>query len=100
MNHMIHAFNDINQNIKFTYEIEKDNRINFLDILLINNNNKIITNWFQKPCFSGRFLNYNSNHPIYHKIGIVYNLVDRAIKLSEDNFHDSNIKFCKNVYNF
>ena len=27
----------------------------------------------------------------------MYNLVNRAIKLSGDNFHDSNIKFCKNL---
>ena len=90
-------FNNINPNIQFTYEIEKDNNINFLDLLLINNDNKIITNWFQKSCFSGRFLNYNSYHPRSHKICIIYNLVDRAIQLSDMRFHNKTIKFCKNL---
>ena len=97
INHMVNNFNNINPNIQFTYEIEKDNNINFLDLLLMNSDNKIITNWFQKSCFSGRFLNYNSNHPKSHKIGLIYNLVDRAIKLSDMRFHDKNIKFCRNL---
>ena len=93
----VNVFNNINNNIHFTYEIEKNNSINFLDLLLINNNGKIITNWFQKPRFSGRLLNYNSNHPNSQKIGIIYNLIDRAIKLSDKKFHSDNIKLCKNL---
>ena len=97
INHMVHTFNNIIPNIQFTHKIEKDNNINFLDLLLINNDNKIITNWSQKSSFSGPLLNYISNHPRSHKIGIINNLVDRAIKLSDKRFHNKNIKFCKNL---
>ena len=60
---VIKVFNSYDQNLKFTHELEVDNRINFLDLSLIRNNRKIITNWFQKPTSSGRLINYFSNHP-------------------------------------
>ena len=58
---------------------------------LIRHNNCIITDWFQKPSSSGRMINYLSNHPIQHKKDIVYNLVDRALLLSEKMFHNKNL---------
>ena len=50
----------------------------------------IITNWFSKNTTSGRTLYFLSNHPIALKINIVYNLIDRAILLSDKKFHKSN----------
>ena len=45
-----------------------------------------------KPTSSGRLINYHSNHPLQQKINIVYNLVDRAILLSDKKFHRKNLK--------
>ena len=36
-------------------------------------------------------VNYLSNHPIQHKKNFVYNLVDRALLLSEKMFHNKNL---------
>ena len=96
-NEIINTFNTYNQRLQFTYETEKDESINFLDILLIKHNNKIITNWYMKPTSSGRFLNYNSHHPMSQKIAMIYNLVDRAIKLSDKKFHYNNLKHVKKL---
>jgi len=42
--------------------------INFLDVILINDNNSIIFNLFQKSTFSRRYLNFNSqSHPLDKK---------------------------------
>lgn len=58
---------------------------------------KLKTNWYQKPTFSGRVLNYNSFHPIHQKVGMVYNLVDKAIKLSEKSYKKANIQKVKDI---
>ena len=58
---------------------------------LIRYNNTIITDWFNKPTSSGRLINFRSNHPKQQKINIVYNLVDRAISLSNKQFHKKNL---------
>ena len=66
INEMLSVFNSYHHRLKFTYEIEKDNCINFLDTTVIRlNNGKLITNWFRKPTFSGRYISFLSAHPHY-----------------------------------
>lgn len=90
-------FNQYDNNIRFTSEIEVDGKIPFLDLLLIRENQNIITNWYRKPTWSGRYLNYFSNHPIQQKIGIINMLIDRAINLSHKKFWNDNIELIKNT---
>ena len=64
-----------------------------MNVLVIrNSDNSISTNWFRKNTFSGRFLNYFSSNPLYQKIGIIKDLVDSAILLSDTKFHQENLK--------
>jgi len=65
-------------------------RLNFLDITIIKQNNTLIFDWFRKPTFSGRFLNFNSHHPFTHKRGTIYSLIDRVLRLSHPKFHKNN----------
>ena len=83
--------------MQFTHEIEAEGKLSFLDVLLIRNNNCITTDWYQKPTNSNRILNYNSFHPLRLKCNIIYNLIDRAILLSNNSFHDKNISLVKNI---
>lgn len=45
-------------------------------------NNLIEIDWYHKSTFSGRYLNFKSNHPHYAKKETVIDLVDRAFLLS------------------
>lgn len=90
---IIGVFNGYDNRLQFTSEIQNNNSISFLDVLLINENNCLITDWYKKPTFSGSTINYYSKHPLAQKIAIVYNFVHRAIKLSHKKFHTKNIKF-------
>lgn len=47
-------FNNYHLRMKFTLEVENNGTINFLDTMVIRDNNKLITNWYQKPTYSGR----------------------------------------------
>ena len=85
------VFNEFDCNLKFTYEIENNNKINFLDVSLVKENGNIITDWYYKPMSSNRTLNYHSNHPLSLTKNIVFNLIDRAILLSDKRFHKRNI---------
>lgn len=99
IDNVIKVFNSYDPNLQFTMEIENNKQIPFLDLLLINDNNKIITNWYQKPIATNRFLNFFSHNPVHQKIGIVYNLVDRAILLADERFHTSNLEKIKIILN-
>ena len=61
---VLNIFNSQDKNLQFTFEVQQNNQINFLDVSLIIKDNKIISNWFQKPTSSNRTINYFSNHPI------------------------------------
>jgi len=91
---ILNEFNSYHQRLNFTLETEDNHSLNFLDITLITKNTKIITDWYHKNTFSGRFLSFFSNHPICHKVGTIYSLVDRAIKLSHPSFQEKNLRLC------
>ena len=94
---MLEFFNSLDNRIKLTYELEQNNSIDFLDLSIIRENNQLITNWHRKPTFSGKFLNYKSQHLIGHKKEVVFNLVDRAILLSDSRFHNENLRIVKEL---
>jgi len=50
-----------------------------------------------KRTFSGRFLSFHSSHPLCHKIGMIYNLTDRAFLLSHPKFHQKNLELTVNL---
>ena len=94
----VNIFNSYDQNLQFTIELPLNNSISFLDIkLIVNEQRYIVTNWYQKKTFSGRYLNYFSHHTQCNKIAIIYSLVDRAIKLSHCSFHKKNLTFIKDL---
>ncbi|KYN11234.1 hypothetical protein ALC57_16619 [Trachymyrmex cornetzi] len=86
------AFNSFHPRLQFTLEVG-DNSLNSLDTSIIIKDHFLIFDWYRKPTFSGRFLNFHSNHPIFQKEGIIFNLVDRALMLSDFDFHSKNITF-------
>ena len=90
-------FNSMDKKLKFTLEKSNNNNINFLDLNIQIINNKIITNWYRKLIWSGRYINFFSNHNLSHKIGIIYSLTDRAILLSEKIFHIENLSFVRST---
>ena len=90
-------FNGYDARLKFTHEIEVNNVLNFLDVSLIRHGDKLISNWFRKPSSSDRTLSFKSNHTLHLKRNIVFNLVDRAIILSHEMFHDDNIKIVNDI---
>ena len=74
IHYILTMFNSYHKRLQFTYELENNDCLNFLNILVIKNSDgSISTNWFRKESFSGRFLNYFSLHPLHQKIGIIEN---------------------------
>ena len=91
------TFNNFNHKIQFTIEEKSEGRLSFLDALIIRARDGIKTNRYYKPTWSGRYLNFNSNHPYKYKINVINNLVDRCISLSHEDFQKENIKKIKSI---
>lgn len=95
---MINEFNSYHPRLQFTYELQNDSTLNFLDTSIIKEENgSLKTNWYQKPTSSGRYINYFSNHPLNQKVSVTYGLVDRGILLSDPEFQETNIQKIKKI---
>lgn len=97
INETMSVFNKFHPRLQFTVEVENEARsISFLDTLVtVTDESKCKINWFRKPTWSGRVLNYHSHHSNNQKIAMVYNLVDKAILLADKEYHSDNIKLVK-----
>jgi len=89
---ILQAFNQYHPRLQFTLELG-GHRINFLDTTIILNNNTLKLDWYHKPSYSGRYLNYLSQHPMSQKRGTILSLIDRAFLLSHPEFHKKNFEF-------
>jgi len=89
---ILKTFNSIHNRLQFTLE-RGINKLNFLDVSIENIDGLLEFDWYKKPTFSGRTLHFLSQHPITHKRGVLMNMIDRAILLSNPKYHEKNLKF-------
>jgi hypothetical protein len=79
------TLNGINEKLQFTLELEKEQKIPFLDMEVIHKDAGCIkTHWYRKPIAIGRLLNYESCHPMTQKIASAYGFMHRVFSLTND----------------
>ena len=72
-------FNTLHPNIVFTCEYEHENKLPFLDVLIIRNADGTMSrSVYRKPTWTGQYLNFSSFSPIQHKRALVRSLAHRA----------------------
>ena len=79
---LISSLNLESRNFRFTRK-----RVNFLDVTISINGNRFGFDWYRKPTFSGRFLNFNSNHPMAQKRGTILSLTELFCYRTLDFIH-------------
>jgi hypothetical protein len=76
----VEYLNSIDPQIQWTYEVEKDHSISFLDVFVTRDSDgNFITSVYRKPTHSDRYLHYSSNHPIQQKVSAIHTLKYRAL---------------------
>ena len=89
--------NSFDNNIKFTVEFEDNNKLPFLDILLIKRDLHLLFSIYRKPTHNDRYLNFHSCHPMSVKRGVVISLVDRAFRICSQEFLDSELLYLRDI---
>ena len=77
------VLNELHSDLKFTMEYSNE-RLPFLDVLLIKSNNRISTDIFFKETDSKQYLNFYSCHPKHTKTSIPYSLARRIYTVVSD----------------
>lgn len=81
-----------------TCKDEENNYLIFLDLTKIRDTtNKLKSKWYTKPTSSGRYLNYNSNHPQNQKISVMIGLTDRVISLTSPEYRKETLKTVQDI---
>lgn len=97
-NSTLDILNSYHPRIKFTMELEKDSKINFLDITIHRTDTgSVITNWYKKPFASSRLLNYYSHHETSCITQTAIAFVKMVLNLSHPSFFLSNKKIVEDV---
>lgn len=97
INDIMTTFNSFHNDIQFTIEKECNSKIAYLDTLVIRRGDSLLIDWYQKPTSSGRLINYYSKHPKRIIINTAKNFIERILKISDTEFHNTNIERIKDI---
>lgn len=78
---LLKTLNSLHHSIKFTKESENNKKLNFLDISITRNIDKLSYTIYRKPTQTSHTIDNNSNHPISHKIAGLNTMVHRALHI-------------------
>ncbi|XP_072041173.1 uncharacterized protein [Amphiura filiformis] len=78
--------NSVDDNIKFTQELCKDNTLAFLDCLIsVQSDGTLTSKVYRKPTHTDHYLQFGSHHPLVHKLGVIRTLQYRADTIISDS---------------
>ena len=85
-------------NIKFTYELEHEGKLPFLDVLLCRTGKKIYTTVYRKATNNDVYLNWNAFAPMSWKRGTLKTLIERAYLIcSTDELQNRELEHIEKV---
>ena len=66
--YIVNQLNTFDENIQFTFEMEEENKLAFLDVMVITNTNDTInTTVYRKPTNRDIYINWHSHSPLQWK---------------------------------
>ena len=73
---------DESAHIKFTFELESEGCLPFVDLLLVTKEDGMVkVQVYRKPTHTDQYLNVCSHHPVDHKLSVVRTLLYRSQSL-------------------
>ena len=73
--------NSINDNMKFTLEVEDNGKLNFLDLTVSRHGNKIQFGIYRKPTATDIVIHATSHHPVTHKMAAFHSMIGRLLSV-------------------
>ncbi|XP_065287619.1 uncharacterized protein [Dermacentor albipictus] len=79
--HFLEHLNSFKPSIQFTAEQENNGRIPFLDVLVERPSSGLRSSVYRKPTHTGKYLSFDSAHPIGQKRSVAAALFSRAFRV-------------------
>jgi hypothetical protein len=78
--------NEQHPNIAFTMEREKENKLPFLDVLVMKENNHLMFRTYKKPTHTNRYIDASSHHHPAQLNGVIKTLYNRITNICDPKF--------------
>ena len=90
----LELINSLHPSLLFTYEVETNGKLPFLDMNICNDNGSLSSHWYRKPTDTGLTLNYHALAPLKYKKSVVISLIHRIYRASSswNHFHNGIIE--------
>ena len=92
-------FNTCHPNMSFSFEPEISDKLSLLDVEVSRKEGKFVTTVYRKPTFSGVYTHFDNFLSEVYKVGMIYTLAYRCLKICFDwkNFYKE-LKFLNHVF--
>ena len=84
INDTLNELNATHPEIEFTVKEEENNRILFLDCIIMRNGTKLKTKVYRKLTHTGQYINFTSNQPLHVELSTIRTSIRSAKILSTD----------------
>jgi hypothetical protein len=81
---LLDYLSSLRKSIKFSMEVESNGSLLFLNVFVTKKGDILHSAVYRKPTHTGRYLHFDSNHPVHVKRGVVESLVNRANVLCQN----------------
>jgi hypothetical protein len=78
---ILNEVNNIDKHLQFKLTSEEHNSINYLDLMIYQNNTNLEIGIFRKPTSTDTTIHFRSNHPLEHKLAAFNYYINRMITL-------------------
>ena len=97
INNFLNKLNSLAPTIKFTCEIEENNKLPFLDVEIIRDNGCLKTKVYRKPTNILSYVHYFSNHHMNVKKSVFISMYLRAYRITDPEFFDEELKTIQDI---
>ena len=98
LNTFLTELNNYDEHIKFTMEKENDQKISFLDVLIIRQQSELKTTIYRKPTSTFKLIDIDSAHPFSNKAGTLNCLITRAFRLCDPEFLNDELQTLRKIF--
>ena len=90
--------NVLHRCLKFTSEVEAENKLPFLDVLVDKQDGRFFTRVFRKPTFTGEYTKWDSFCDRRRKVSLVKTLTHRALMICSEKHLPEEIDAIKEIF--
>ena len=83
--YVLDQLNSFREQIYFTYEVEHNKKLPFIDVLLVKIANKLDTTVYRNPTITDIYLNWNTHAPTTWKRGTLRTILSRVCLVNEES---------------